>query len=271
MTKLNNKGFSLIEVVSASAVISIISISTLMLVAQSSSVAKFGEFQADLDQIHSLNVNKIRNTARLTQKLGLDLFLNTPCFSRVRNQANNCSAPGNGIVVNALVPLLFGEETVELDPRFNSNNDPIPPNPSLPGKLITYSMTYSVNCDAASCRDVRILITTGPTAAAFNRGLVGRVRRTEIVIPTMYFNNKTQISFNCSDAPQGLLTNVNYDRQATTCTVYTDAAAGCPGTLPVKKVGQPNAECIAPATQAPCPNNKGVKVVGLFGGQPICN
>jgi hypothetical protein len=254
--KLNNKGFSLMEVVAASGVISIISISTAMLITQSQSVANYGEFVQSLDQRHNISIQKIKNVQNLAQKIGIDGLITTDtCYKKgSSNAVSDCDTnPAHkGTASPQAMPALYAGEGAS---EYNGT--------SADG-LMAYTMTYEILCVPTACREIRIRVTTRPSASAESRGLFAKTRQTDIVIPTTFLADKSQMRFACGGTQ--LITQIDYDRQDTVCTAYVGPNS-C-GTTPLNASGGATANCKAIPTPT-C--TKGVRVTGFFGAQASCN
>jgi hypothetical protein len=255
--KLNNKGFSLMEVVAASGVVSIISISTAMLITQSQSVANYGEFVQALDQRHNISIQKIKNVQNLADKLGIGGLITTDsCYKKgsgklVSDCDTNTAHKGTASPQHML-PLFAGESASDY-------------NGTTADGLMDYTMTYEIICVPTACKEIRIRVTTRPSAAAETRGLFAKTRQTDIVIPTTFLADKSQMRFACG-ATQ-VITQIDYDRQDTFCTGYVGPNT-C-GTTPINGAGGGAADCKAIPTPSPC--GKGVRVTGFFGAQASCN
>ena len=258
--KLNKKGFSLMEAVTASAVVSIISISTAMLITQSHSVANYGEFLQSLDQHHNISIQKIRNVQNLAEKLGIDTLLATDsCYKRGSGAAvSDCDtntahkSTTRLVVPHQPMPALFdGESATDY-------------NGTTLDTLITYSMNYEIVCGPTACREVRIHITTKPSTAAESRGLHAKARQTDISIPVTFLADKSQMRFTC--AATRVINSIDYDRQDTYCTGYVGATSCI--NKPLAGSGGGTADCKDMTTPS-CP--KGVRATGFFTAQAACN
>ena len=254
----SQKGFSLMEIVVSTGVVSIISLSTAMLIAQGNSVANFGEFQASLEQRHNLNVQKIRNTPKLVSALGLSTAVATsPCFRRLVEDTPNCTSfVSSPNPLRNMPPLFAGETAADY---VGTTTD----------GLIRYSVQYEVVCTTTLCTEIRIIAETEPTAAAIARGLVAKKRRTEIAIPTSFLASKDNLRFDCSNsATKEVIMSINYGTQRTSCTAYTSAST-CTN-VPANSFGGTAAGCKS-VTNNNCANNRGLRTIGMLTAQSTCN
>jgi hypothetical protein len=134
-------------------------------------------------------------------------------------------------------------------------------------------MTYEIPCTPSQCAEIRIVIETQPSSTALARGLVSKIRRTEIAIPTSFLANKSDLRFDCvTTTNKRLITSVDYGSQKTICSNY-NLASTCEtssGSVPATSFGGTAAGC-STVTNNNCANNKGIRTVGLFAGQSACN
>lgn len=275
----NKNGMSLAEVVAASAVSSIIAIGSAGLIAQSRNIANFGEFQTNLDSRHTLNVQKVKNMDVFLSKIGLlGVATSTSannCFKRKGTSCDSLPPVGFEVPPGAAVPALF-----EHDP---DGAGPLPPIPDVinglsSDNLIFMSVTYSVDCDPTKCNKIVIRVETRPSApadcagcdgTAQARGLNGKLRLTELTIPTSYLADKRSIDFTCATGGE-ILTKVDYKDLAGVCDNYQATTVVCSGgAVPPSSYGSATPGCYSLANSGVCAN--GVKVMGPLTGQPVCN
>ncbi len=256
MIKLNKNGFSVMEVLTASAIASIIAISSAMLVAQGKSVATFGEFHAALEQKHNLALHRVRNTTRLSLQTRFDLFKDDRCFKGVKDSSNACDSAAKDwhAYISDPIPLYKddGSGGVSTEDTGISKDE-----------LIEYSVKYKYDCTSTSCSEMQIVVETKPTTKAMNRGLVAKSRYTQITIPFVMLGNKEDLRFTC--AATAVVTAIDYNQHKAICTPTTQAFCG---NLPV--AGGATA-CQAGANQTDCTQVKGVKKFGLVATQTDCN
>lgn len=254
--KFNKNGFSIIEVLSASAIASIIAISSAMLVAQGRSVATFGEFHAALEQKHNLALHKVRNATRLSIQTDFNLYKDNPCFKQVRDATNACDSAGKDWHSFTVDPVPFKKE--DGTGAISTEDTGISAD-----HLLDYSIKYKYICTPSSCTEMQIFVETKPTATAVTRGLVAKTRFTQFTIPFILMSNKDDIKFNCAAA--SVVTSIDYYQLRAVCT--PTAQAFC-GNLPI--AGGASA-CQVGSAQSDCPNNRGVRIAGLVQNQTNCN
>lgn len=252
----NQKGVSLAEVIAVSAVTSVLAIGSASLIAQSRSVANYGEFQTNLDARHMLNVQKVRNTQKFLEAIGLAVIAtsNTAnnCF---RNNGSNCESFK---VTDVPVPPIF----------YSSPGVPDLINGNSSDGLVTMSVRYSVDCISTRCTQIKISVATQPSQKALSLGLNGKVRRTDLTIPTAFLADKRSIDFTCAISGK-ILTKIDYRDLEGECTDYQATDVKCSGNLPPISYGNSSPGCYAASTSASCAG--GLKSMGPFSGQAACN
>lgn len=254
----NQSGYSLAEVLAASAVSSIIAIGSASLVAQSRNVANIGEYQTNLDIRHTLNVQKVKNTALLLEAISITpVTLAQDCFKR---NGTSCDT-AYGMSVPAAVPPILKDTS---DP---SKDDVI--NGASTDGLIDMAVTYQVNCTATKCTNIQVQILTQPSTSALARGYIGKIRRTSITIPSSFLTDKRSLEFTCVSDSTGaeILTSINYMSQKADCLSYVATTTTCTGNSLPKSYGDPTPGCQAMAATS-CAN--GYKNSGPFSSQVVC-
>lgn len=250
-TDNNQYGYSLMEVLAASAVSSIIAIGSASLVAQSRNVANIGEYQTNLDVRHTLNVQKVKNTALLLNAISITpATLAQDCFKR---NGTGCDT-AYGMSAPAAVPPILSGDVI---------------NGSSSDGLIDMAVTYQVNCTSTKCTSIQVEILTQPSTSAVARGNVGKVRRTSVTIPSSFLTDKRSLEFTCVSDLTGaeILTSIDYMKQKADCLAYAATTTTCTGNNLPKSYGNATPGCQAMATTS-CAN--GYKNSGPFSSQVVC-
>lgn len=247
MPKLDESGFSIMEVVIALGIggIVMIGLSQAMIHADQNVTAT--NIRSELETTHFVALQQSRNIGFLSKQMGIVTATGTRanaqldrCLANRKKSADACGS--------------FADAT----PRPISTVMTAPTH--LQGANITSLLTAQLGCGPTNCDRVHLRLAT-----TLQAGTMTLSRATEAILPAALFTAFEQIDFACAQGGL-LLTEVNLATRTGRCDTVLPTGSTCPASAPMRSFGN-GMQCQS-TVNATC--GSGMSSIGLFSGSQSC-
>lgn len=197
----SNQGISIIEAMVAVAIMTGLALSSSYFLTNTNVIGKKTEIKASIDQIHVLQVQRVRNSNNLRTQVqasflavvGADLQIFKDCFDGSKNRSL-CATPGPG-PGTSYIPTLWTSglsiQTLNSSGTFNMFGET---------NAFESRVIWNANCAADYCRSIDVRITTQPVAGSkYDQKLEPRI--TILNFAAQILVNQKSTRFTCARPP----------------------------------------------------------------------